>query len=208
MTRFDRLGIPWWFVAVIALMVAMQLVRLNQTTPGDWLLWDYVGRLTALAFLAAIPAARAVAFAYEQPKTDWLEMVFWALLLITTFIIVYFILGSLGPFAQKFRYGAYPHPDRWLYAIDMTIGLVLVAYHEEVVFRRCARVVLGKALGDGVAMVFASALLFGAYHWWSGIGNIVVAALFGAAAMLVYRRIGRLTPIVVAHYVVDVISFS
>jgi hypothetical protein len=199
--------VPWWFGAVIVLMAALQLVRLAQVTPADWLLWDYLGRLAALAFLFAVPSARHLAFAYEAPKTDWLETAAWVLALIVGFVILDWAITALGPVATKFRYGHYPQLDRWLYGIDLTLGVALVAWHEEIVFRRCARVALGKALGAGNAMVAASALLFGAYHWWTGLGTIVEATLFGIAAMLVYRRVGRLTPLVLAHYVIDVVAF-
>jgi membrane protease YdiL (CAAX protease family) len=93
----------------------------------------------------------------------------------------------------------------WLYAVDVTFGIALVAYQEEVVFRRCARAVLNKKLGSGTTMVFASALLFGSYHWSRGLGTIITAALFGIVAMTFYVRAGVLWPLVLVHYVTDVV---
>jgi len=39
-------------------------------------------------------------------------------------------------------------------------------------------------LNDGYALVVVTSMLFGAYHWWTGIGNIVEAVLIGALLML------------------------
>jgi hypothetical protein len=55
-------------------------------------------------------------------------------------------------------------------------------------------------LNDGYALVVVTSILFGAYHWWTGIGNIVEAVLIGVLLMLFYRRSAALWPIVLAHY--------
>jgi len=106
------------------------------------------------------------------------------------------------------RFGAYPSSHGVLHSIDMTFGLALVAYQEELVFRRCARAVFGKWLGDGLGMIVATSLLFGAYHWWSGIGNVATAALFGLGSMSLYRRAAVLWPVVLSHYLVDLAGFA
>jgi uncharacterized protein len=49
-------------------------------------------------------------------------------------------------------------------------------------------------------MVLVTSLLFGAYHWWSGVGNILAAVLMGVLFMLFYRRSGSLWPVVLSHY--------
>ena len=100
--------------------------------------------------------------------------------------------------------GHYPAPHGGLFFLDVSFGLALVAYSEELIFRRCGRHVFAAILGEGWAMVVATAVLFAAYHWWTGIGNIVTALLFGLLAMLFYRRAGALAPIVAAHYLCDV----
>jgi uncharacterized protein len=54
----------------------------------------------------------------------------------------------------------------------------------------------------------AGSILFGAYHWWTGIGNIVEAVLIGVLLMLFYRRSGALWPVVFAHYLTDIVDFA
>jgi membrane protease YdiL (CAAX protease family) len=92
--------------------------------------------------------------------------------------------------------------------VDVVFGLALVAYSEEIVFRRCARQIFQTYLGDGYVLIFVTSLLFGAYHWWAGVGNIVEAAMMGALLMLFFRRSEALWPIVLAHYLTDVVDFA
>jgi uncharacterized protein len=57
-------------------------------------------------------------------------------------------------------------------------------------------------------MVVVTSLLFAAYHWWSGIGNICSTFLLGVVLMLAYRRLGTLWPVVLAHYFMDIAAFA
>ena len=104
--------------------------------------------------------------------------------------------------------GIYPRLDGWLRDFDLVIGLGLVAYSEELLFRRCARAVFVPWLGDGKAMILATALLFGAYHWWTGPWNALAAMATGALLMQLYRRANVLWPAVVAHYCIDLFIFG
>ena len=56
-------------------------------------------------------------------------------------------------------------------------------------------------------LVIFSSVLFGAYHWWTGVGNIAEAVLIGLLLMLFYLRSVALWPVVLAHYLTDVIDF-
>lgn len=58
------------------------------------------------------------------------------------------------------------------------------------------------------AIIVFSALLRGSYHLYQGfgpfVGNVVMGLVFGLA----YRRWGRVMPLVIAHVILDVISFT
>lgn len=65
-----------------------------------------------------------------------------------------------------------------------------------------------KRLGVGVwATIIASALLRGSYHLYQGfggfIGNVIMGLVFGWA----YQRWGRALPLIVAHLLLDIVSF-
>ncbi len=106
------------------------------------------------------------------------------------------------------RLGTYPRPNGWLYSFDLVFGLALVAFSEEIVFRRCAAHVLGAHLDNENLMAVASGLSFGLYHWWAGPGHVVEASIVGLLLMLFLQRAGVLWPLVLAHYLIDVVSFA
>lgn len=58
-----------------------------------------------------------------------------------------------------------------------------------------------------VAAVAVSALLRGSYHLYQGIGPFVGNVVMGVVFALVYRRTGRVMPLVVAHFLIDAVAF-
>jgi membrane protease YdiL (CAAX protease family) len=201
--------VPWWFIAVFVPLIASQIVRLGQATPLAWLACDWAGRLCALAVLWIVPAARAIAFTPGRRKVDLAQAVLLLMLLTGLYLIIDSPVRNLiDNTLPNTRLAHYPASQGLLHGIDMTFGLLLVAYQEELVFRRCGRIVLGNWLGDGWGMIGATSLLFGCYHWWSGVGNMVTATLFGIGAMWLYRRAGVLWPVVLSHFLADFVAFA
>jgi membrane protease YdiL (CAAX protease family) len=200
---------PIWFVAALVPMVACQIVRLQQTDAGSWIFWDYAGRLGGLAVLAIIPSARAIAFRREP-----LRMMLWQIALwIAGVVLADHYLGgwmrrTLNAALPATVFGVYPQSNGWPYFVDIVFGIALVAYSEEVVFRRCARHVFQKYVNDGAVLVVVTSLLFGAYHWWAGVGNVIEATVMGVLLMLFFRRSGALWPVVLGHYLIDFVDFA
>lgn len=56
-------------------------------------------------------------------------------------------------------------------------------------------------------IIAASALLRGSYHLYQGFGPFIGNAVMGIVFAWVYRRWGRVTPLVVAHFLLDAVSF-
>jgi membrane protease YdiL (CAAX protease family) len=56
-------------------------------------------------------------------------------------------------------------------------------------------------------IIFSTALLRGSYHLYQGfggfIGNVAMGVLFGWA----YQRFGRILPLIIAHWILDIVSF-
>jgi membrane protease YdiL (CAAX protease family) len=202
-------SIPWWFIAAITVMGISQIARLYQTTPEGWIACDYAGRIGALLLLAFIPAARAVAYRREALRVSWWETVLWIVGIVVLFPSLAPILNhQITLLISHTRIGHYYPPTGWLNIVDLTFGLALTAYHEEIIFRRCARAVFSPQWGKGVAMVLLTSLLFAAYHWTTGIGNMVPVFFFGIYMMLFLRRTGALWPLVIAHFLTDFVQFS
>jgi membrane protease YdiL (CAAX protease family) len=191
-----------WTIAAIGLNVIIQIIRLQQTDSAAWLFWDYTGRLAVLAMLAANPVVRATVYRRERLKISLAIVINWGLLLIPILFATH-VAGQLyAAYLPALRLGGYPRPDGCLLIFDLTFGVALIALHEEIVFRRAMRQALG-AIGDGRKMAFISAILFGIFHWWTGIPNMILAGVFGYVAMRIYGRSGALWPLVIIHYFAD-----
>ena len=87
-----------------------------------------------------------------------------------------------------------------LQALRAALGeeLIVVAY----LFDRLRRLGLGT-----LTIILTSALLRGSYHLYQGfggfLGNVAMGLLFGWA----YHRYGRILPLIVAHWILDIVSF-
>jgi hypothetical protein len=197
-----------WFAAALLPMVISQVVRLHQTEPVWWLLCDYTGRCGALLVLAAIPAAREVAFSAGRPKIANWEVAAWILFLFIFDLLVDGWIGEHSPTFLNLRLGTYPVFAGPLRLFDLTAGIALVAFHEEVIFRQCAHHVFSRYAGEGLSLVILTSILFGAYHWWAGIDGCLSATVFGIGAMVFYLRSKALTPVILLHYIVTFRLFA
>jgi membrane protease YdiL (CAAX protease family) len=201
--------VPLWFVGVLAILVTSQVIRLLQTGPVLWIVCDYSGRLCALAFLWIIPAARAMAYQQQPLRTSWWETMLWMIGMIVLFgTVCQWISHFVNAAIPGTKLGSYPILHGKFYIFDLTFGMVLVAIQEEIIFRRCAREVFGARWGQGFITILICSLLFAAYHWTTGLGNMMGVFFFGIYAMLFLRRTGALWPLIVAHALNDFVQFS
>ena len=204
-----RRGLIVSFLAIFALQVLFQIWRLNQDDPRAWLSVDYLMRVAALVALAAARPTRHLAFKPRTLRIGKIELVAWLLGALALAVVC--SRETLWKFSSMvlpdLPLGTYPAITGGSYVMDMTFGLGLVAVHEEIFFRRVARLVF-RPLGDGIWMVVATSLIFGLFHWWSGLANMLLATVAGAFLMVLYRRAGALWPAIVGHYLVDLFAFS
>src|SRR5260370_12683490 len=176
---------PVWFVASLIPMVASQMLRLQQSDPAIWIFWDYAGRLGPLAMLAAIPSIRTIAFRWEKLQIALWEAALW----IGGLVLADHYLGgrirrAINAALPATVLGTYPRLSGWLYFVDVVFGIALVAYSEEIVFRRCARHIFKIYFGDGYGLGIITSLMVVAYHWLTGVGNIVEADIIGVVLIL------------------------
>jgi uncharacterized protein len=203
---FVPLPAPISFVAAFIPMVASQVLRLHQPDAGRWLFYDYAGRLARLAVLAVM--ARPVAFRGEKLRMPWMQAPCGSSASSSPITTSGAGSGRLGNLFPSIVLGHYPEPSGWLHWFDSLFGIGLVAYSEEAVFRRCARQAFKPYLGDGSLLVLVTSPLFGAYHWWTGVGKILEAIVMGVLFMLFFQRSGSLWPVVLSHYLTDIADFA
>jgi uncharacterized protein len=196
-----------WLGAVLAVMVASQIIRMRQPDAGGWIFWDYAGRLGGLMMLAVLPATRAVAFRLDRRQMPFWQIVLWIVGISVALRLSQWLSDLINKAFPATILGVYPRTDGWPHFFDLAFGLALVAVSEEIIFRRCTRHVLQPLLGDGYVAVIAASLVFGCYHWWAGLGNVVLTVIIGTLLMLMFRRSVALWPVVLAHYFADIIAF-
>lgn len=170
---------------------------------------DILWRLLVIAIIAA-PFARKHAM---EPDAPCESIPFITVLSVAAFLTCYIIatwgaawLQSAFGAAQLFRYPVIE--DMTLKWLDLTIGLLLVAVAEELVFRRLAWKTLAARGFSTVGIVFWSSLIFGVIHWATGLASVVSAGFTGVILMLLYRYSGRLWPCVLVHWAINFAIFS
>ena len=121
------------------MLACAALVR-GPHSAAAWISWDYAGRLGGLAVLGAVPSARDVAFWRERFRITWRET---AIRIVGIVLVDHYLCGwirwTINSALRATVLGAYPKPRGWLYVFDIVFGIALVAYSEEILFRRCAR---------------------------------------------------------------------
>lgn len=195
-----------WFWIVFAVSTVFQIVRLMQDSPASWLAMDYAMRIAALALLALSPI-RAAVFRGEALHVSAEQLVASLLIAGVAIFLIVLVERKLWNILPDLSLGHYPRTTGWLHLFDLTFGLALVTIHEELVFRRLARLAFSR-LGDGRAMIAATSLVFALYHWWTGPLNVLMVALTGVVLMLLYRTVGALWPAMAVHYGVDLYAFG
>ena len=96
---------------------------------------------------------------------------------------------------------------QWYAVPVLVLSALRAALQEEVIVVAFLADRLGMKGWRFAAVLATSALLRGSYHLYQGFGGFVGNAIMGVVFVLVYRRWGRVGPLVVAHLLLNVVSF-
>ncbi|MEU8547952.1 CPBP family intramembrane glutamic endopeptidase [Streptomyces roseoverticillatus] len=194
-----------------------QAAHLNAShAPGrPWLdlSWQAFGIATALVpvFLVAhlllregAPGLRAVGFDRDRPGFDLTRGTGLAAAIGGTGLLFY-----LGVRAAGFNLTVVPEslPDVWWKIPVLVASAVQNAVLEEVVVVGYLLRRLGQLGWTPAAALVASAVLRGSYHLYQGVGGFLGNMAMGVVFVLLYRRWGRVGPLVAAHALIDVVAF-
>ncbi len=162
--------------------------------------WPLVPVLLAL-YLLGRGATHAIGLDLRRPGRDAGTGVLLALVIGIPGLALYLVAEHLG---ADVRIDASGLNATW-YAIPVLIlSAVRAALQEEVIVVGYLVRRLDDLRWKPWAVLVASAVLRGSYHLYQGFGGFVGNAVMGVVFVLVYRRWGRTTPLVVAHALLDV----
>jgi membrane protease YdiL (CAAX protease family) len=117
---------------------------------------------------------------------------------------LYLVARQLGVNATVIPSGL---PHVWWAIPVLVLSAIQNAVLEEVVVVGYLLTRLRQLGWTTATMIAASALLRGSYHLYQGFGAFVGNAVMGVVFALFFLRTGRLWPLIVAHTILDVVSF-
>lgn len=98
-------------------------------------------------------------------------------------------------------------PDVWWKFPVLVLSAVQNSVLEEVIVVGYLLRRLGQLGWTPMAALMASSVLRGSYHLYQGIGGFIGNMVMGVVFVLLYRRWGRVGPLVVAHALLDIGAF-
>ncbi len=194
-----------------------QAATLNAShAPGrPWLdlAWQLFGIATALVPVALVAhllmreragGLRAIGFDRRRPGFDLSRGAGLAAVIGGSGLLLY-----LGARAAGFNLTVVPEalPDVWWKIPVLVASAVQNAVLEEVIVVGYLLRRLDQLGWSSMAALTASAVLRGSYHLYQGIGGFFGNMVMGVIFVLLYRRWGRVGPLVAAHALIDTVAF-
>ena len=201
-------------IAALVLLAAPYLLNdvanIFVHAPVGWLMCDYGSRVFSLVCLAWLGRRGVIARSdFQLHGAAW-----WRLVGGTVAATLGGLLLVVGPgrdllgLLPQSQVGYIPNiTPPWLHAADYWGGIALVALSEELVFRGAFPGLIARAGGSPWVALLASSAVFGLAHWSLGVGSILQTALVGLLVGLCAAGSRSLWPVIIAHYVVDLVAF-
>ncbi|NQX11312.1 CPBP family intramembrane metalloprotease [Microbacteriaceae bacterium VKM Ac-2855] len=97
--------------------------------------------------------------------------------------------------------------DYWWTIPVLVLSALRAALQEEIIVVGYLFARLGDLGWGRWRILIGCALLRGSYHLYQGIGPFIGNVLMGLAFGWLYQRFGRILPLVIAHWIIDIVSF-
>ncbi|MFE7793145.1 CPBP family intramembrane glutamic endopeptidase [Streptomyces sp. NPDC057460] len=193
-----------------------QAATLNSSyAPGrPWLdlAWQLFGIATALVPVALVAhlliregaSLRVIGFDRTRPRSDLGRGVLIAAAIGSAGLAFYLLVRAAG-----FNLTVVPEslPGVWWKYPVLILSALQNSVVEEVIVVGYLLRRLGQLGWTPMAALVASSVLRGSYHLYQGIGGFVGNMVMGVVFVLLYRRWGRVGPLVVAHALLDIGAF-
>jgi membrane protease YdiL (CAAX protease family) len=102
-------------------------------------------------------------------------------------------------------------PEGWLHFPVVLYFAVTAGFVEEIFFRALPLVYLGERFAGKIpvaAYLIGSSVLFASIHWENGAHEVAATFMYGLLAGTLYLKLRDLWPLIGAHVLIDVWSFS
>lgn len=199
------------FLVFLVLFLLNDLVYAVIRSPDALSAADIAFRLSVLLVFALWPLGRSLAAERPPGGTGGDRAFAWACLVL---LLLYgrasqWVVGWIpaGTGWEPLFVWTRPQGDA-LYAVDLLAGLFVVALTEELVSRKLAFSWLSRTGLGSPGIVWISAMFFAAAHWGSGLVATANAFLMGLAYMAAYISLKRLWPLVLAHWLENLVHFG
>lgn len=204
-----------YITALILLSSPFYLNDFTNIYINDWVLWLWIDYITTKLFPFLV-----VLWLIYCKKINFHDIGLTAQPLISFMTV--FIIGVLAAvfidhngYLILSKFPSYSPIDRipkivsplWNW-IDLTIGLLIGAIAEELVFRGYLHAFITRYTQHALIIIAISAVAFGFIHWSGGLHKVVVTSAIGAVFMMLYLKTHSLSAIMLAHFTVNFIDFA
>lgn len=133
----------------------------------------------------------------------------WTFIISAIGIFHYEIFGKfVSLFPNPFELYTFPdYPNKIAKALDLTLGLLLVAISEEVIFRKLITEKLLSRFSELSSMLL-SCFIFSLIHWSAGLHALIMTFLWAIFPTYYFIRHRKLTPCVIAHFLTNFVIYS
>jgi membrane protease YdiL (CAAX protease family) len=187
-------------IVAVSIFTLNDLVFVAITSPWLYFAFDYLCRIVVISmFVWAIMREKIPLQHLRLNKIDAKTF----LVKTVELLIIGFILEKFGDkMLPSFGFLHFPeYPSVSLKIFDLSIGLLMVAFTEEFVFRGLLLNILQKH------SVIISSVLFGFIHWGSGADSVIIATIIGAFFARTTIKTNLIYPALVAHFWINFFCF-
>jgi uncharacterized protein len=199
-----------FFILLVSFYILNDLFFIFADSYQSWMAIDYLTRIITLGLIywAYKKEIYPTEHFFFEKLSFWRVSGVLLLFLGPILAIDQTLYSHFGDINRATRLFAYPAiTNSTIEMLDLTIGLFVVAFSEEIIFRVYFYRLFVSKLSPNM-MVFLSALLFASIHWGTGALNVLVAFIWGAFAMVLFRRLKVIWPFIIAHFLYNYLSFS
>jgi membrane protease YdiL (CAAX protease family) len=205
---FDTVAV----VLVGLILVSYMVPLLPKPDNANVFVWDWGYRVLTLLILFRVSKVRVhtVSAVIQPLPPRTLAFSVAATVVIIVWVVVSSRFVSTFDFLDWSINGSWPTYGEHVFirAVDLMIGLFLVALTEELIFRVLLIERLERRFSSRWIVYLLGILLFSFAHWSSGFGSVIVTA--GSAVILIwlFRRTRSVWPPTIAHYAWNLLAFT